>query len=66
MADKKYTHVAVEPRTQRKVAILAKAKDVKIYHLMEALADREWKKALQAGLVTDAMLDTASRNTKAG
>ena len=65
MAEKKYTHVAVEPITQRKVAMLAKAKNVKIYDLVETLTDAEWQKALKAGLVTNAMLANASK-TKAG
>lgn len=61
MAEKKYTHVAVEPPTQRKVAILAKAMDVTIYSLVEHWAEQEWKSARKAGLVTDAMLASKSK-----
>jgi hypothetical protein len=56
MPEKKYTHVAVEPPTQRKVAILAKAMDVTIYSLVEYWANQEWQAAQKAGLVTEAML----------
>ena len=65
MADDKFTHLAVEKPTQRKVALLAKAMDVSIYSLVQYWADAEWQDAKKAGLVTDAMLKTSDQ-TKAG
>lgn len=59
MPDEKYTHVAVKPATQRKVALLAKAMDVTIYSLVEYWAEQEWESAQKAGLVTKAMLKTS-------
>ncbi len=55
--ERKYTHVAIERATQRKIAILATLSDQKIYEMIAAWTDAEWKKAKQAGLVKDAMLE---------
>ena len=65
MPEDKFTHLAVEKQTQRKVSMLAKAMDVSIYSLVEYWASAEWKEAKKAGLVTDAMLK-ASEQPKAG
>jgi hypothetical protein len=65
MAEDKFTHLAVEKPTQRKVALLAKAMDVSIYSLVEYWADAEWRSALKAGLVTDAMLPGSTKQEKA-
>ena len=54
---KQFTHIGVEKPTQRKIALLAKALDTNIYSLVEYWADLEWKSALKAGLVTEAMLE---------
>lgn len=64
MADEenKFTHVAVEKSTQRKVALLAQVMDVSIYSLVEYWAEREWETALKAGLVTEAMLASTPHN----
>jgi len=55
MADE-YTHIGLKKPTQRKIAVLAKVLDTPIYSLVEYWAEIEWKTALKAGLVTDAML----------
>lgn len=52
-----FTHIAVKRETQRKAAILSKVLDgMSIYSLVAFWADREWKDAKAAGLVTDAMI----------
>ena len=58
--ENKFTHVAVRPKTKRKVAMLAKALDVDIYSLVDDWAETEWKSAKKAGLVTDKMLEHAT------
>jgi hypothetical protein len=59
----KFTHIGVKKSTHRKVAILAKVlDDTDIYSLVEFWADTEWKNALKAGLVTDAMLTQKTRS----
>jgi len=54
---KKFTHLAVEKVTQRKVAVLAKVFDENIYELVARWAGQDWEQALENGLVTDAMLE---------
>lgn len=62
MADKTFTHIAVKRETQRKAAILSKVLDgVSIYSLVAFWADKEWKEAKAAGLVTDAMIKKQSK-----
>jgi hypothetical protein len=62
MADNDFTHIAVKRETQRKAAILAKVlDDTSIYSLVQYWADQEWKAALDAGLVTDKMLEKRSK-----
>jgi hypothetical protein len=61
MADKKqFVRIAVEPRTYRQIAILAKVltnnPKVTMYSLVGGLADEAWAQAKEKGLVTDAML----------
>ena len=60
MADeepKKFTHVGVEIKTQKQIAILASVIGPNIYGLVGAWADAAWQIAKDAGLVTDAMLE---------
>ena len=64
MPEKKYTHVAVEVPTQRKISVLAKAKDMTIYSLVEAWAEEEWQEQRHAGLVTDAMIGKSTPTPK--
>lgn len=58
MADdgNKFTHVAVLPATQRKIALLARTFDEKIYELVARWADQDWEQAVASGLVTEGML----------
>jgi len=58
MADEenKFTHIGIERKTQRQIAILAKIHGVTIYDLVGTWTDDAWEKARRAGLVTDAML----------
>ncbi len=64
MADEKQstekltTHVGVETRTQKMIAILARVQPSKttMRDLVRDWADDAWQDAKQAGLVTDAML----------
>lgn len=53
----KFTHVGVTTKTQRQIALLAKVHGCNIYDLVGAWTDSAWEIALQAGLVTDAMLE---------
>lgn len=62
--DNKFTHIAVEKPTQRKIALLAKSLDVSIYSLVEYMADLEWKNALKRGVVTDAMLQPSAHQAE--
>lgn len=50
------THIAVEERTQKQVAILSKIFKRHMYVLVAEWADQVWNGALSGGLVTDAML----------
>lgn len=53
----KFTHIGVKKLTQRKVSILAKVlDDTDMYSLVEFWADTAWQSAIEAGLVTNAML----------
>jgi hypothetical protein len=58
MADgqKKYTHVGVEIKTQKQIAILSKVHGCNIYDLVANWTEASWNQAKVAGLVTDAML----------
>lgn len=51
-----YTHVGIKKRAQRQIAILAQVKGIRIYAFVDLLAEAAWQDALQAGLVTDAMI----------
>ncbi len=53
----KFTHIAIERATQRKIAILATLKDQKIYEMIAGWTDEQWKAAKQAGLVKESMLE---------
>lgn len=54
----KFTHIGVTKKTHRKAAILAKVLDnTNIYSLVEFWADSAWQSAIDAGLVTNAMLN---------
>lgn len=62
MADKYFTHIAVKVRTQKQIAILSKIlDDASMYGLVGNWADKEWNRAKQAGLVTDAMIHEKSK-----
>lgn len=52
----KFTHVAIEKPTQKKIALLAKVKGGTIYEMVGEWADLYWDQAREAGVVTDAML----------
>jgi hypothetical protein len=54
--DKTFTHIGIEKPTQKKLAILAQVRGVRIYELAAGLADHAWNDALSQGLVTPAML----------
>jgi len=54
--DKKFTHIAIEKVTQRKISILANVLDERIYELVACWAEKDWQRALEAGLVTESML----------
>lgn len=55
--ENKFTHIGVKKLTQRKVSILAKVlDDTEMYSLVEFWADSAWQSAIEAGLVTNAML----------
>lgn len=56
MAENDFTHVGVTKETQKKISILAKVLDEKMYELVELWANSEWDSAEGAGLVTRAML----------
>ncbi len=53
----KFTHIAIERLTQRKISLLATVLDQTIYELVAEWAEEKWKLAKQAGLVKDAMLE---------
>lgn len=54
----KFTHIGVTKTTHRKAAILAKVLDnTNIYSLVEFWANSAWDSAIEAGLVTNAMLN---------
>lgn len=57
----KFTHIGVKEDTQKRIAILARVANggqrVNIYDLVDAWAKDAWEEALQAGVVTDAMLN---------
>jgi len=60
MADEpnnKFTHVGVEVKTQKQIAILAKVHGCNIYDLVSIWTEASWNQAKVAGLVTDAMLE---------
>lgn len=59
MADEpnKFTHVGVEVKTQKQIAILASVIGPSIYGLVGAWAEAAWQIAKDAGMVTDAMLE---------
>ncbi len=57
----KFTHVAIERPTRRKITLLAKIFGVSIYELVGTWAEKDWKEALEAGLVTEAMLESVER-----
>lgn len=47
--EKKFTHIAIEKETQRRIAILAAVQQVRIYDLVRRLIDQEWNEALKSG-----------------
>jgi len=54
----KFTHIGVTKTTHRKAAILAKVlENTNIYDLVGFWADTAWDSAIEAGLVTNAMLN---------
>lgn len=55
----KFTHIAVEKITQRKIAILAPVLGRRIYDLVREWADDAWEELFQAGKVDDALLGKA-------
>ncbi len=59
MTDKKFTHIGVETRTQKQIAILARIQPAptSMYELVAAWTADAWEDAKLAGLVTDAMLE---------
>lgn len=61
-----FTHIGVNPVTRRKIAILAQVHGVKIFKLAEILADAAWEAAREAGLVTDAALETREQLVRVG
>lgn len=66
MADEsKFTHIGVTKETRRKISILAKAQDVDIYKLAEYLVNKDWDRAVEAGMVTNAMIDQQAHWVKA-
>jgi hypothetical protein len=52
----KFTHVGVEVKTQKQIAILAKVHGCNIYDLVAIWSEASWNQAKVSGLVTDAML----------
>lgn len=54
----KLTHVAISRPTQKKIALLAKIKGGTIYAMVGEWADLYWDQAREAGVVTDAMLES--------
>lgn len=62
MAENEFTHVGVTKETQKKISILAKVLDEKIYELVALWADSEWDSAEGAGLVTQAMLEPSPKD----
>ncbi len=65
----KYTHIGVQKPTQKKIALLAIIRGGTIYSLVGEMTDEYWRQAKEAGLVTDAMLNTPtveSTATKGG
>lgn len=54
----KYTHIGVQKPTQKKIALLAIIRGGTIYSLVGEMVDKHWQEAKEAGLVTDAMLNT--------
>jgi len=55
---KKYTHLAVLVKTQKKVSIIASVTGESILDLVESWADKAWEDAKKDGLVTDAMIQS--------
>jgi hypothetical protein len=61
--DTKFTHIGVTKTTHRKAAILAKVLDnTNIYSLVEFWANSAWDSAIEAGLVTNAMLNQGKQS----
>ena len=62
MADEpnKFTHIGVLDETQRRTSILARVanggRGINIYKLVDEWSKVAWQEALDAGVVTDAML----------
>ncbi len=52
----KFTNLAVEQETKRKIVLLAAVRNERIHELVARLANAEWKAAEQAGVVKKAML----------
>lgn len=61
----KFTHIGLTWESKRKIAILAAVQQADIYKLAEYLIDEDWKRALKAGMVTDAMLEQKAHWVKA-
>jgi hypothetical protein len=53
---KKFTHVGVARETQRKIALLARVRNMSIYELVAGWANNAWNTAISEGLVTETML----------
>lgn len=60
MVTKEFTHIGIEKKTQRQIALLATVRGGRIYQMVGAWAEEAWKQAKAEGLVMDAMIKNAA------